>query len=74
MVCSPQGFINQSKMTDNGEFKGTTKQAIVDIRKDIDEIKGDVKSMNKRILILFILLTVAIIERLPSLISLALAR
>ena len=56
-----------------GEFKGTTKEAIRDIRKDVAEISDDMKSMNRRIWILFILLSVAIIERLPSLVGYALA-
>ena len=59
---------------ENGEFKGTVKEAIADIKEDIVELKTDFKGMNKRIWILFILLSVAIIERLPSLLSIAMAK
>ena len=61
-------------MTNNiGEFKGTTKEAIKDIRGDIKEMKDDIKGLNKRFWVLLIIGTVALIERLPDLITLALA-
>ncbi len=59
---------------DNGEFKGSTKQAIIDIRGDIKKIDKRQDSMDKRIWYLFILLAVATIERLPSLVSLVMAK
>ena len=61
-------------MTENGEFKGTTKEAIRDIREDISLLKSEVKSINNKLIVVFILLAVAVIERLPTLISLVLAR
>ena len=54
----------------NGEFKGTVKEAIRDIRSDIGEVKEDIKSLNKRYWLLLILVTVAVIERLPALVNL----
>ena len=53
----------------NGEFKGTVKEAIRDIRSDISEVKDDIKSLNKRYWLLLILVTVAVIERLPALVG-----
>lgn len=57
-----------------GEFKGTTKEAIRDIREDISSLKGDIASINNKLLVVFILLAIAIIERLPTLINLVLAK
>ena len=59
---------------DNGEFKGSTKQAIVDIRNDISTLQSDVKSINNKMVVVFILLSVAVVERLPSLINLVMAK
>jgi len=54
----------------NDEFKGTTKEAISDLKKEVKETKDEVQSLNKRFWIILILLTVAVIERLPTLINL----
>ena len=61
-------------MTKNGdiaEFKGTTREAIADLKEDVKCIKNDVASLNKRFWILLILVTVAVIEKLPTLLALA---
>ena len=62
-------------MTKNGdsEFKGSTKEAINDLKGDMADVKKEVSSLNKRFLIILILLVVAVIERLPTILSLALA-
>ncbi len=59
---------------DIGEFKGTVKEAIADLKGDVKELKLEVKSMNKRIWILALLLSVAIIERLPDLVKMVSAK
>ncbi len=58
----------------NEYFKGTTKEAIRDIREDVKKIYKKQESMDKRIWILFIMLSIAIIERVPSIVSLAMAK
>ena len=58
-------------MTKNGEFVGTTKEAIRDLKEDVVEVKKEVAALNKRFWVLLILITVAVIERLPSIIALA---
>ena len=62
-------------MTKNGdsEFKGSTKEAINDLKGDMADVKKEVSSLNKRFWIMLILLVVAVIERLPTILSLALA-
>lgn len=57
-----------------GEFRGTTKEAIRDIREDISSLKKEVKSINDKLIVVFILLAIAVIERLPTLISLVMAK
>ena len=60
-------------MTNNGdlEFKGSTKEAILDLKEDVKGIKTEVNSLNKRFWVILILLAVAVMERLPALIALA---
>jgi hypothetical protein len=53
------------------EFKGTTKQAIADLKEDIGELKKEVAGIKTWMFAVTILLTVAVIERLPILINLA---
>jgi hypothetical protein len=50
----------------NGEFKGSTKQALKDMGRDISELKDEVKILRKWLTILSIVTTVAVIERLPD--------
>ena len=50
----------------NGEFKGSTKQALHDIRSDVKELKDDYKSLRKWLVVLSVVTTVAVIERLPD--------
>jgi len=52
-----------------GEFRGTTRQAILDIKEDIKGFDKRIENLEKRFLIMIILLVVAVIERLPNLIS-----
>ena len=64
-------------MTRNGdisEFKGSTKQAILDMREDIRTVQTDIKSINNKLIVLFLILVVSVVERLPSLISLVMAK
>lgn len=60
-----------SKNGDINEFKGSTKEAIADLKGDMIDVKKEVSSLNKRFWIILILLSVAVIERLPNLITLA---
>ena len=57
----------------NGEFKGATVQAIKDMKQDICDIKDSIKSLERKIMIIMLLMVVAVIERLPTLINLATA-
>ena len=50
----------------NGEFKGTTQQAIKDIRSDVKDLKSDGKELRKWLIALSVVTTVAIIERAPD--------
>ena len=61
-------------MINNGEFKGSTKQALADLNEHIQEIKNELASLNRRYWVVLILLVVTVIERLPTLINLALAQ
>lgn len=62
-------------MTNNiGEFKGTTKEAIRDIRGDVKELKNEIKSLNRRWWITIVLLTALTLEKLPSIVSLVMAK
>jgi len=61
-------------MINNGEFKGSTKQALADLKEHIQEIKNELASLNRRYWVVLILLVVTVIERLPTLINLALAQ
>lgn len=61
---------NKKMNESDGEFRGTTKEAIRGLTSDIAELRDDVKSLNRRLNVLSLLLVVAIIERLPTLVSL----
>ena len=61
-------------MKSNNEFKGSTKEAIKDIRGDIRELKTEVRSLNRRWWITIILLTALTLEKLPSIVNLVLAK
>ena len=50
----------------NGEVKGSTKQALHDIRSDVKELKDDGKSLRKWLVVLSVVTTVAVIERFPD--------
>lgn len=62
-------------MTNNiSEFKGSTKEAIMDIKQDIRDLTSKVESLSRKYWILMILLSLIAIEKLPDVIKLALAR
>ena len=61
------------KNNNSGEFRGSTKQALTDLREEIQELKKRVESLNTRFWIILILLILTTIERLPTLINFALA-
>ena len=50
----------------NGEFKGTTKEAIKDIRGDITEIKDDIKYTRRWLTAVTVITSIALIERAPG--------
>lgn len=60
-----------TKNNDILEFKGTTKEAISDLKADVIEVKKEVSSLNKRFWVILILVAVAVMERLPALVALA---
>lgn len=55
------------------EFKGSTKQAIADIKEDIAAVQQDVRSLNHKFNLLFALTLIAFIERAPDLVKTVLA-
>ena len=61
-------------MTNNnenlGEFKGTTREALAALKEDVKSIQTDISRINKWLVSLTILTAIAVIERLPQLISL----
>ncbi len=57
-------------MTKSGEFIGSTKQALMDMKEDIVAIQQDIARINKWLVGLTILTAIAVIERLPQLINL----
>ncbi len=57
----------------NGEFKGTVKEAIADLKEDVGEIKLDVRSLNKRFWILLIIGSLALADYVPDLLKVAFA-
>ncbi len=58
----------------DGEFKGSTKEAITIMKSDIKDIKKEIKSLNKRFWILLLIGSIALIEKLPHLMRLAFAK
>ena len=53
----------------NGEFKGTTNEAIKDIRKDIVEIKDDIKYSRRWLTAVTIITSIALLERAPGILK-----
>ena len=56
--------------TNNGEFRGSTKQALQDMSEDIRSLQAEVASLRglvwRSLTIISLLLTVAVIERIPD--------
>ena len=52
--------------TNNGEFKGSTREAIADLKADVQELKVEVSNLRRLLIVLSIMLTVAVIERIPD--------
>lgn len=52
-------------MINNGEFKGTTKEAIRGIHKDISDLQKLYRGLDKRVWIILIILAGITVERLP---------
>ena len=50
----------------NGEFKGSTKEAIKDIRGDIVEIKDDIKYTRRWLTAVTVITSIALLERAPG--------
>ena len=60
-------------MTKNGdlsEFKGSTKQALLDMKEDVVTIQQDIARINKWLIGLTLLTGLAVVERLPAFLSL----
>lgn len=55
-----------TKNGSNGEFKGTTREAIRNLHTNVSEVKDEVQSLNRRFWIILIVVTVAMVERLPG--------
>ena len=53
----------------NGEFKGTTNEAIRGIHESIDEIKGDIKYTRRWLTAITIITSIALLERAPGLLK-----
>lgn len=60
--------------TQNGEFKGTVKEAIADIRSDIAELKADLKTLKDRYWFLLIILLITLADKIPQLIGMVVAK
>ena len=52
--------------SNNGEFRGSTKQALKDMSEDIKGLQGEISTLRRWLTVLSILLTVAVIERIPD--------
>ena len=50
----------------NGEFKGSVKESIADLKADVQELKNEVANQRKWLTVLSILVTIAVIERIPD--------
>lgn len=59
---------------DIGEFKGLTKQSLIDLREDVRTIQQDIARINRWLIGLTLLTAMAVIERLPAFIQLVGAR
>ena len=55
--------------TNNGEFRGSTKQALQDMSEDIKSLQTEVAALRRWLTILSILLTLAVVERVPDFIK-----
>ncbi len=53
----------------NGEFKGSTTQALHDMRSDVRDLKDEVRALRRWLTVLSIVTAVAVLERLPNLLS-----
>jgi len=54
---------------DNGEFKGSTKQSLKDISEDVKSLQTEVAALRRWLTVLTILLTLAVVERVPDFIK-----
>ena len=63
-------MIGRNKMVkDNGEFRGSTKQSLKDISEDVKSLQTEVAALRRWLTVLTILLTLAVVERVPDFIK-----
>ena len=55
--------------TNNGEFRGSTKQALKDISEDVRSLQTEIAALRRWLTVLTILLTLAVVERVPDFIK-----
>jgi len=55
----------------NGEFKGSTRQALTDMKSEMKDLKEEVKTLRRWLIILSMVTTIAVLEKLPDLIKVA---
>ena len=55
--------------TNNGEFRGSTKQALKDISEDVRSLQTEIAALRRWLTVLTILLTLAVVERIPDFIK-----
>ena len=53
----------------NGEFKGSVKESIADLKDDVKDLRNEVANLRRWLTILSVMLTVAVIERIPDFIK-----
>ena len=57
----------------SGEFRGSTKQSLVDMKDQIVELKGEGATLRRWLTVLTMVTLVAVIERLPDFARIVLA-
>lgn len=58
---------------DNGFFKGTTKQAIADLKEDFGKLEKKMDVVNNRTILIIIIISILFAERANQFIGIALA-